>query len=780
MIGKTISHYKILEKLGAGGMGVVYKAEDIKLKRTVALKFLPHDLTRNDEAKERFVLEAQAASALDHPNICNIYEIDETEPAPGEPGGQLFIAMACYEGETLKQKLAGGSLSVDDAVETAIQVAQGLAKAHEKGIVHRDIKPANIMITNDEVVKILDFGLAKLSGATQLTKTGTTLGTLAYMSPEQAQGVEVDQRTDIWALGVIMYEMLSGQHPFKGDYEQAVIYSILLEEPEPLSNLSAELAQIVQKALSKEPADRYQSSGEMLNDLRAFQEGTKPAAAKTRPVQSSLRKRVYLFGALAALLVLTLILFLTFRPLEPPPVDKIRIAVLPFDNITQNPEDQYFADGITDEMISKLSKIASFGVIARTSVMQYKTRPKTILEIGEELRVTKILEGSVRKAADQLRITVKLVDVATQEPIWSFDYDRKPADVFAIQREVAQQVASALRVELSPAEKSQLAKRGTESLEAYNLYLQGHYYANKGTLQGLNKGIEYFKEAIEVDSEFAIAYAGLAKCYHRLGYWGYLPPKEVYPKAKAAALQALQIDDAMGEAHAELAHIRFRFDWDWSAAESGYRHAIELNPNDVRARQLYATFLRTMGRHDEALAEIKRSQQVDPLYLPSHLDEGNILFNTRRYDEAIEKLNGTIAMEPSFSFPYFWLALSNLEKDMVEEAIGTARKLMTLPGGASLGVVALGYIYGRSGKKHEAQKILEQLLQVSKQKYVPASAIALIYIGLGEKDQAFEWLEKAYETHDPRLLELRVSPLVDSLRSDPRFKALLKKMGLKE
>ncbi|MFQ5821630.1 MAG: protein kinase [bacterium] len=786
MIGKTISHYRILEKLGGGGMGVVYKAQDTKLKRTVALKFLPPDLTRDDEAKERFLQEARAASKFDHPNICTIYEIDET------PDGQTFIVMAYLEGETLKSKIESGSVGANgrsplpgaEAVDIAIQIAKGLAKAHEKGIMHRDIKPANVMVTRDSIVKILDFGLAKLTGATQLTKTGTTMGTVAYMSPEQAVGEKVDHRTDIWSLGVVLYEMLCGQLPFKGEYEQAVVYSILNEDPERITDLQAEipseLETIVNKALQKDSPERYQSAEEMLSDLQAFREGTKPAVAKTRPVQLSPKKRVYLYGGLAALLVFILIGFFIFRPTKTPPMDKIRLAVLPFDNITRNPDDEYFADGMTDEMISKLSKIAGFGVIARTSVMQYKTAPKTISEIGQELRVSKILEGSVRKAADKLRITVQLVDVATQEPIWSDDYDRQLADVFAIQSEVAQQVASALRVELSPSEKSLIEKRGTESLEAYNLYLQGSYYANKRTPQGLNKGIEYFSEAINLDPEFAIAFAGLANSYNIIATYSYLPSSEVMAKGKAAALRALEIDKMLAEAHTELARILYWLDWDWPAAENAFKRAVELNPSYARAHQGYARFLTHTGRHEQALAEIKRTQKLDPLYLISHTNEGEILYYARRYDEAIEKLNETIAMEPNFLVPYLFLGLSYLEKGMVEQASVAAEKYIKLSGSAPIALAFQGYIYARAGKRSEAQPILDQLKQLSKQRYVAPSFMALIYTGMGENDRAFEGLEEAYKARDLNLIFLKVAPFVDSLRSDPRFTALLKKIGLEE
>jgi serine/threonine-protein kinase len=787
MIAKTISHYRILEKLGGGGMGVVYKAEDIKLKRTVALKFLPPDLTRDEEAKERFIHEAQAASALDHPNICTIYEIDETED------GQMFIAMAYYEGETLKKKVASNQLSVNSVIDYAIQIAQGLAKAHEHGITHRDIKPANVMVTKDGVVKIVDFGLAKLAGQKRLTKTGMTVGTIAYMSPEQAQSIDADHRSDIWSFGVVLYEMLTGQLPFKGEYEQAVVYSILNEDAEPITGLRTgvpmELERIVDKAMAKRPDERYQRVDEMLVDLKRVSKEAETGKVKVRPAKEKLhpRERAIRYGRWAGLALLLAIagLFLWQKVGERTSTrsdsrPKIRLAVLPFDNITKNPEDEYFSDGMTDEMISKLSKISGFGVIARTSVMQYKTAPKSIADIGQELRVSKVLEGSVRKAMDKLRISVKLVDVATQEQIWSDEYDKEFADVFAVQNEVAQQVASALRVELSPTEKRQIEKRGTESLEAYNLYLQGMYYINKFTPEGPLKGIEFFNQAIKIDPEFAHVYAGLARAYGILDNSAFRPPLEVGPKRKAYALRALEIDPTLSEAYAELAAFLFGFDWDWEAAENTLKKALEFKPPAVTARLHYAIFLSALGRHDEALAEIRLAQELNPVDLVSHSGEGIYLFLARRYDEAIKQFNETIAMDPNFPIPYVWSALTYIEKGMVDEALVAGEKYTVLTGGSGLGVAVQGYIYARAGRRSEAQNIVEQLVQYSKQRYVPAIVVALIYAGLGETDLALEWLEKAYEQRDPQMFRIKVVPSFDPLRSDPRFIALLKKMGLEK
>ncbi|MFQ6008621.1 MAG: protein kinase [Candidatus Zixiibacteriota bacterium] len=500
MIGKTISHYKVLEKLGAGGMGVVYKAEDTRLKRCVVLKFLPPELTRDEEAKERFVNEAQAASALDHPNICTIYEIDETKD------GQMFIAMACYEGETLKSIIDNRRLMIEEAVGIAIQIAQGLAKAHEQGIVHRDIKPANIIVTKDGVVKILDFGLAKLTGVTQLTKTGTTLGTVAYMSPEQAQGVTVDHRTDIWSLGVGLYQMVSGELPFRGEYEQAVIYSILNEEPEETSEIPANLQQIVAKALAKEPDERYQQMDDMLTDLSTLRKELESASTQV-----------------------------TVSKEKPAPA----IAVLPFVNMSADPENEYFCDGMAEELIDAFTKLEGLRVVSRTSAFSFKGKELKIQKIGEELKVSHVLEGSVRKAGKRLRITAQLINVDDGYHLWSQKYDRELEDVFAIQDDIAETIVDTLKVKLVGEKEVPLIKRYTENVEAYQLYLKGRYFWNKRHQGELQQAMAFFNQTIEKEPTHALAYTGLADSFFIIGHYCYLPPKEAFLKAKAFAQKAL-------------------------------------------------------------------------------------------------------------------------------------------------------------------------------------------------------------------------------------------------
>ena len=773
MIGKAISHYKILEKLGAGGMGVVYKAEDTKLKRTVALKFLPDDLTRNDEAKERFVLEAQAASALDHPNICNIYEIDETEPAPGEPGGQLFIAMACYEGETLKQKLAEGPLSVDDAVETAIQVAQGLAKAHEKGIVHRDIKPANIMITNDGVVKILDFGLAKLSGATQLTKTGTTLGTLAYMSPEQAQGVEVDHRTDIWALGIILYEMLSGQHPFKGDYEQAVIYSILSEEPEPLSNLPAELEQIVQKALQKERDERYQSAEELLSDLQAFQEGGKPTASTTKRAKPRRQKQLYLVSGLVILLLLTLVGILMFWPSTQSP-QRPRLVVLPFENLGA-PEDEYFAEGITEEITARLAGISGLQIIARQSASRYKDTVKGAREIAEELGVGYVLGGTIRwqrltDGSSRVRVIPALIRVTDEIQLWAQIYQEDLADIFEVQSVIAKQVTRALGVTLLEPEGHALGTRPTENLQAYNSYLLGRYYWNRYNFE---EAAQHFNEALQHDPNFALALSGLAEALVPPPTQAHGNPVAIRDIAAAeqAARRAVKLDSRRAAVHTALGSVLLFAKWDWQGAEQALATAIDLDPDYAPAHHYYSFYLMAMGRADDAIAAALRAYKLDPV---SPLFAGSVgvrFYVARHYDEAVEWYKRALELDPGFSREHANLGDVYLQQSRFDEAIAEY-----VSAGYRLQLVRI-YVGGvaDSTKTENALAIIKQVEpQFAEQPW----QIAAVYARLGDTDKAFEWLDKALDSRVLQAPNTRLNPVWDNLHSDRRFTALLEKMGL--
>ncbi len=740
--GRMVSHYRILEKIGSGGMGVIYKAEDTKLRRTVALKFLTPHMLGTEEEKARFVREAQAGAALDHPNICTVYEIDEAE-------GQTFIAMAYLEGQSLRQKIESGSvgangrspLPIDEALDIAIQVVEGLQEAHERGIVHRDIKSANIVVATKGQVKIMDFGLAKLAGRTKITQTGTILGTVAYISLEQARGETVDHRTDIWSLGVVLYEMITGQLPFKGEYEQAVVYSILNEEPEPIMGLRTavpmELERIVNKALAKNPGERYQHMDEMRVDLRALK----------REVETG-----------------------TWREPTSKPQPSPSIAVLPFANLTADPEQEYFCDGMAEEIINALTHVEGLHVVARTSAFLFKDRKEDIREIGRKLNVGTLLEGSVRKAGNRLRISAQLINVANRYHLWSERYDRELTDVFAIQDEISLAVVEGLKVKLLRREKVAIVKRHTQDLDAYNLYLKGRYHWNKRYEEGLRKGLEYFQQAIAKDPDYALAYIGIADCYNVLGAHGYLPPNETYPKAKTATFKALEIDDTLAETHASLGICNLYYDWDWPAAKGRFKRAIELNPGYATAHHWYAIYLSSMGRVEEAIAEMKRAQRLDPLSLIINAATGWMFYLARQYKQAIEECRKALELDPDFTSALWTIGQAYEQQGKYEEAIAMFEKAGT---GRTL-----AHCYAVAGKRDRALKVLNELEELSKQGYVDPYDTALIYSGLGESDQAFEWLEKAYKEHDSRLLKLKVEPALDSLRSDPRFAALLKKMGL--
>ena len=743
MIGKTISHYKILDKLGEGGLGVVYKAEDVKLKRPVALKFLSPELSRDSDSKERFVNEARAASALDHSNICTIYEIGETED------GQLFIAMAFYEGESLRAKIREGTIDLDEAVGIATQIAGGLAAAHGKGIVHRDIKPANIMIASDGTAKIIDFGLAMLAGQMRLTKTGMTSGTAAYMSPEQARGEHLDHRTDIWSLGVVLYELVTGQLPFRGDYETALIYSILNDRPKPMSSVRSgvpsELERVANKALTKNLDDRYKSMNELLDDLRALCESQKSKVRQPRARESTPRKK--------------------------------SIAVLPFRSLSDSKEDEYFSDGTTEDIITQLSKIGDLRVISRTSIMRYKNADKTIPEIGRELGVATILEGSVRRAGERVRIVAQLLDVRTDEHMWAETYDREMKDVFAIQSEVAEKIANALGARLSRVEKKRIEKKPTENMEAYNYYLKGRFYWNKRRGDDLKTAVEYFKRAIELDPDYALAYAGLASTYTVYPDHTGLSPKEFIPKARVAAEKALELDASLAEPHAVLGMIKASFEWDWAGSESEYKRAIELDPSYPTAHHWYSLLLADHGRVDEAWAEVKRAQELDPLSLIINVVMGLGLYVTRQYDKAVEQFKKTLELDPNFIPARVNLGRTYLEQVKLAEAIEEFEKIEALVEGFPYVRALLGSAYARAGRKNDAAKIINELIQLHEQGSKRSYDIALVYCALGEKEQVLNWLERAYEERDPNTTEIRTVPVWDALRSDPRFVAIVEKIA---
>ena len=748
MIGKTISHYKILEKLGEGGMGVVYKAEDTRLRRPVALKFLLPELTRDPQAKERFINEARAASALDHPNICTIYEIAETDE------GQLLIAMAFYDGESLKAKISRGPLDVGEATGIAAQIAAGLARAHSRGIIHRDVKPANIIVTTDGIAKIIDFGLAMLAGGARLTRTGRTTGTAAYMSPEQARGGDLDLRTDVWSFGVVLYEMLTGRLPFRCEYEIALIYSILNDEPKPVTSLRDAvppgLERVVDKALAKRPSERYQSVAEMSADVCAASEelsGARAAPGQGRREETGAGPR------------------------------KKSIAVLPFRSLSDSKEDEYFSDGTTEDIITQLSKVRELKVISRTSIMRYKHTDKSIPEIGRELGVATILEGSVRRAGGRVRIVAQLLDVQTDEHMWAETYDRSMEDVFAIQSDVAEKIAAALRTELSPVEKERIGRKPTESMEAYNLYLKGRFYWNKRRPDDLKVAVDYFNKAIETDPRYALAYAGLASAYVILpGYTGVAPTKFM-PKAEAAARRALELDPTLGEAHAVLGQIKMMYEWDWAGGESEFKKAIELNPSYPTAHHWYCLGLSVVGRYDEAWVEIRRAQELDPLSLVISSCLGGGFYYERQFDKALDQFKKTLELDPNFAPAHLDVGLACLALGRSDEAIAEFQKVRELVGSGPYGLAGLGYAYAQIGRKSEAEQILRELLQFLEQGYAVSYDIAGVYLGLKDKDKALDWLEKAYEERSIDRFAY-MHPVWDELHSDPRFTAIMRKMGL--
>ncbi len=804
MIGLTVSHYRILEKLGGGGMGVVYKAEDLRLGRHVSLKFLPEELSRDPQAIERFQREARAASSLNHPHICTIYDVDQYE-------GQNFIVMEFLEGHTLKHRIMGKPIDLERVPEYGYQMADALEAAHAKAIIHRDIKPANIFLTDRGQVKLLDFGLAKLlperKGAgrakqaaaafgvttqdAHLTSDGVALGTVAYMSPEQVRGQELDERTDLFSLGLVLYEMSTGQRAFTGNTSGVIFDAILNRPPTPPGRLNPtipiQLENIIAKALEKDRELRYRTASDLRADLQRLKRDTDSARALPfTPGQASRQKlrRYWPHFVWGGVLAVLLLLFgmnvgnLRDRVFDGTSQSRIEsIAVLPFANLGNDPKTEYLSDGITESLINSLSQLPNLAVMSRNTVFRYKGQATDPQKVGRDLHVRAILTGRLIQTGDELLISVNLEDVENSRQLWGEQYNRKLSNLVSVQQEIAGDIYGRLRPRLAGEEKKLLAKRPTENVEAYQLYLQGLFYWNKWTQADFKKAADYFTQAVQKDPRYALSYAGLADTYSLLGDAGYLPPSEAWPKAKAAAMQALDIDDALAEAHTSLGLVREHFEWDWAGAEQEFRRAIELNPNSATAHHWYGAYLANMGRSEEGLRETKKAQELDPLSLIINTSLGWQLYVARHNDQAAEQLRKVLDIDAKFAPARRMLEEVYAQMGKQKEAVAEREKILSLSGSPEL-AASIEEDFFKAGYKGVLQSWLDGLTEISKHGYVSSYSIAQAYMRMGEKEKAFAWLEKAYEEHDSGLVSLAVEPMFDAVRPDPRFRDILRRMKL--
>jgi len=786
-IGQILGHYRIVEQIGAGGMGVVYRAHDEQLDRDVALKMLPAGTLADEATRTRFRKEALALAKLDHPNVATIHEL-------GSQSGVDFLVTAYVPGITLDTKISLGALPEAEVISLGIQLAQGLAAAHEQGVIHRDLKPGNLRLTPDGRLKILDFGLARLiepegdgTLTATLTKSQEVTGTLPYMAPEQLRGQKADLRTDIWAAGAVLYEMATGERPFKEQTAPALAADIIHKAPPaPRSlkpDMSPGLEAIIRRCLEKEPEKRYQSANQLAIDLRRLQT---PGAGVTSVATAKFpsRRRRGLIAAGSAVFCMLALLFALnvggwrerlLRGVNQGPIESL--AVLPLQNLSRAPDQDYFADGMTEELTTELAQIGGLRVISRTSTMRYKGTQKAMADIAKELGVDAVIEGSVDRSGDEVRISVQLINARTDSDLWARSYQRNLRDILAMQSEVARAIAGEIRVQLTPLEEARLGRPRAVNPAAYEAYLQGRYHWNFHTSDHLQKALAEYQRAIQLDPSYALAYVGLSEVYHILPVNADVAPQEVLPKAKDAALKALELDPQLSDAHAALAFVLDQYDWDWAGAEREYKRAIELSPNNSNARAYYSRLLTVLGRHSEAIAEGERARELDPMSTLASFLLGMAYSYARQYDRAARELAQCLEINPKFWPAHIFLGQVYEQQGRYADALAEFSKA---EGPTHLATSQIGHVYAVSGKRAKAEQALKDLTTRAKERYVSPVYFARIYTGLGQKDQALEWLERGYAVRDSQIELIAVEPTYDSLRSDPRFIDLLRRLNLSQ